>query len=102
MSFSFLYVTIDSKNNADKIANKLITDNLAICVNIIHNTTSIYKWKGKVENSQELIMFIKTKKKLIEKTMEMISKLHPYEVPCIVEISIESLNNTYLEWIANS
>ncbi len=96
--FSFLYVPIDTAQNAESLAKKLIEEGLAICVNIVPKVTSMYRWEGKIEQSSENIMLIKIDTKELSNTRKLIESLHPYQIPCIAEISIDSLNQTYLNW----
>ncbi len=94
--------TIDNKDKAKEIANYLIKSKLSSCVNIVENVSSIYEWKGEVEEAEELILFIKTNSEKIDKLMEELEKLHPYEVPEIIAAKIEKGNRAYLSWISET
>lgn len=96
--FSFLYVPIDNQENAQKVAQALVQQKLAVCVNIIPAVTSVYEWEGKIESGSELIMLIKTNKNKIQSARDTVAALHPYKVPCIAEIPIYTLNSTYQAW----
>jgi periplasmic divalent cation tolerance protein len=88
--------TIDKKSTANKIANSLIDQRLAACVQIFP-IDSLYRWKGKKEKSKELILFIKGKNfKKIEKTIKY---LHTYDTPEIIQVKITKANKNYLNWI---
>ncbi len=72
---------------------------LAACVNIIPEVTSIYRWKGKVVEESEIIMWIKTRKSLIEKIKKLLNEVHSYELPAFVVYNINSGSQEYLRWL---
>ena len=91
--------TINDKEKAKEIARKIVTDKLCACVNILPDVCSVYSWKEKLEEDNELLMIIKTRKSLFERLKNEISKLHPYEVPEIISVEIRDGNREYLEWL---
>lgn len=101
-NYIIILCNTNSKDSAETIATYLIKESLAACVNIIPKITSIYKWQNKIENDEEYLMLIKTKKELFDKVKEKIQILHPYEVPEIISIDISNGNSEYLNWINNN
>lgn len=99
MSISFLYTTLDDAKKAKKLAKKLVSEKLAACVNIIPKVESIYHYQGEIEQSEEVILLIKTPKNLVSWTRQFLESKHPYECPCIVEISIDSVNKLFSDWV---
>ncbi len=95
-------VTIDSLENAEKIANVLLDEKLCACVNIIPETKSIYIWQGEKKVEREVIMLIKTDKNKFPELIKRIKELHPYELPEIIGIPINYGLPEYLEWIKSS
>jgi len=93
--------TFPSKQSVTSIANKLVKKKLAACVNII-NISSIYAWKGKIENQSEYLALFKTSKKNQSKLKKELQKLHPYDIPEIAEINVDSINQSYLKWLVDS
>jgi len=93
--------TFPSKQSVTSIANKLVKKKLAACVNIT-NISSIYAWKGKIENQSEYLALFKTSKKNQSKLKKELQKLHPYDIPEIAEINVDSINQTYLKWLVDS
>jgi periplasmic divalent cation tolerance protein len=91
--------TISDRQGAEKIAKELIDKRLAACVQIAGPIKSIYRWKGKIETAKEWVCVIKTRKNLYEKVEAAIKKIHPYEVPEIIAVSIALANKDYLKWI---
>ena len=93
--------TYPNKKSLNTIALQLVKIKLAACVNIL-KITSIYTWKGKVENTSEYLAFFKTTQKNKKKLKEKIKATHPYEVPEIAEINVNSINKSYLKWLVES
>jgi len=93
--------TFPSKQSVTSIANKLVKKKLAACVNIT-NISSIYAWKGKIENQSEYLALFKTSKNNKSKLKKELQKLHPYDVPEIAEINVDSINQPYLKWLVDS
>jgi len=93
--------TFPSKQSVTSIANKLVKKKLAACVNIT-NISSIYAWKGKIENQSEYLALFKTSKKNQPNLKKELQKLHPYDIPEIAEINVDSINLSYLKWLVDS
>ena len=84
---------------AKKIANELVGDQLAACVQIIPGIQSFFRWVGKVENSEEHLLLIKTTSACYKEVENRIRSLHPYELPEIVVVPISDGLPAYLSWI---
>ena len=95
-----VFSTVSNKKEAELIAQGLIKDKLAACVNIIENVYSLFWWKGKIDSAKEVLLVIKTRKALAAKLIKKIKSLHSYEVPEIIALPIVSGNKEYLEWIS--
>ena len=93
--------TTETKEQAEKIAKHMVEAKLAACVQIVGPITSIYRWKGKVENAQEWLCLIKTKDDLYNKVEASIKSLHPYETPEIIAVPILKGSKEYLNWLDN-
>ena len=96
---SIIYTTIDNEQDARKIANVLIEEQIVACVNIIPNVHSIYRWKGKIEEEKELILIAKTVDENVLKAINRIKKLHNNELPDIIAIPVNNGYSEYLEYI---
>uniref|UniRef100_A0A0N5B876 Divalent-cation tolerance protein CutA n=1 Tax=Strongyloides papillosus TaxID=174720 RepID=A0A0N5B876_STREA len=100
-AFSVVYVTVPKMENAKTIARSVVEGKLAACVNIIPKVTSIYSWKGNIEEDEEYLLIIKTKKNLLNELKSQVIKDHPYEVPEFIALPIEEGSDPYLQWIDN-
>jgi len=84
---------------AKKIANDLVIEKLAACVQIIPGVMSFFRWVGKVDHSEEILLLIKTTSDRYPQLQERIVSLHPYDLPEIVTIPINGGLEGYLAWI---
>ena len=99
MGYIVVFVTCPDKSVAEKIADGLIKEKLAACVNITGEVNSVYFWKGNIEKDQEYLMIIKTTEELFEKLEKFIKDSHPYTVPEIIGMPIIKGSKEYLDWI---
>ena len=99
-SYIQVTTTTETKEQAQTIAQHLVEAKLAACVQIVGQITSIYRWKGKVENAPEWLCLIKTRNNLYSKVEAAIKSQHTYETPEIIAISIVKGSQEYLQWIS--
>jgi len=93
--------TFPSKQSVTSIAKLLVKKKLVACVNIT-KISSVYTWEEKIENRDEYLALFKTTKKNQLTLKKELKKLHPYDVPEIVEINVESINQPYMKWLVDS
>jgi periplasmic divalent cation tolerance protein len=98
-SYIQISTTTETKEQAQKIAQYLVEQKLAACVQITGPITSIYRWKDKVENAKEWLCLIKTRDDLYNNVEGAIKILHPYETPEIIAVPIVRGSKEYLQWI---
>ena len=94
-----VFITVDSQENAQKIASKLLAERKAACVNIIPKVESHYWWQGKIESADELMLVVKTRAALLDELIKTVKENHPYTVPEIIALPIIGGNKDYLQWI---
>ena len=94
--------TVPDRECAEQIAEALVSEQLAACVNIIPGIASVYRWKGRIEKDEELLLLIKTSQGSYESLEQRIRTLHPYELPEIIAVSIQAGQKDYTKWIENS
>lgn len=98
-NFHIVLCTCPDSQSATEIAEFLVANNLCACVNIIDGIKSIYQWKGKIESSQEHLLIIKSVKDVYPDIERAIVELHPYELPEVIAVSIDTGLPDYLSWI---
>lgn len=86
--------------SATRIADALVAERLAACVNQIPGVTSTYRWEGKVRADAEVLLLIKSTRERFEALRARLVALHPYEVPELIAIEIADGHAPYLDWIA--
>lgn len=91
--------TCPDNTSARQLAQTLLSEKLAACVNLIPQVTSLYYWQGKMEESQEVQLVIKTRRTMFGVLQERLLAIHPYEVPEILALPILCGNPAYLQWV---
>lgn len=94
-----IYCTVPTKNDAKSIAKNLLTQRLVACINIIEKVQSIFSWHDEICEEKELLLIMKTKRKLFDRVKTTIKMIHPYNIPEIIALPIEEADSEYLEWI---
>ena len=84
------------------IADKIIDAGYAACVNIVTGMESVYQWQGQIEHEEEFLLIIKTRKDAYAQLEQLIQQNHPYELPEIIAVSIDSGSSEYLAWIGQT
>ena len=97
---NIVYFACKNNDEAQKIARAIISRKLAFCVNIVPKCYSIYLWKGKMEESTEAVVILKTLPHLVKKAISLIKNLHSYEMPEIVSWKIDKTTPEVEKWIS--
>lgn len=98
-------VSCGNQEEAETIAERIVTERLAACVNIIgagHPVKSFYLWEGNLQKDSELLLLIKTKPDLLSKLQERILALHSYTTPELIALPVAGGSNAYLTWVLNN
>ena len=102
MEIKIIYTTTDSDKTANDISKYLVKGNLSPCVQIMANIRSVYKWKDQLNESGEILLIIKTIPENLEDCKKMTLKYHNYDVPEIIVMNGEILNDEYQEWFIDN
>ena len=94
--------TCGSHEVATKIARALVDGQVAACVSVVGPMESIYRWKGHVETSQEFLLMIKSTAENFERLCAEIRRLNTYELPEVIQLTVEAGLPSYLDWIGES
>ncbi|MFQ6068653.1 MAG: divalent-cation tolerance protein CutA [Candidatus Bathyarchaeia archaeon] len=95
-----IITTTDTKESAEKIADMLVKNRLAACVQIIGPIASVYWWKGKIEKFAEWLCIIKTRRDLYKDIESSIRRKHTYEIPEILAVPVIEGNESYILWLS--
>ena len=99
LEFIVVYVTAGSAQEADQLAQALVGERLAACVNRIKSIQSVYRWQGQVEQNEEELLIIKTRKELFPALEKRVRELHSYSVPEIIAVPLVAGSAGYLGWL---
>lgn len=97
--YVIIFITASSYEEARKVADALVTQKKAACVNIVPKVNSLFRWKGKIEDAEENLLVVKTRAKLLSEVVSTVKAVHSYEVPEIIALPIIEGNPDYLKWI---
>ena len=97
--FILVLVTTANKEEAEKIAQKLLGDKLIACANIISPITSYFHWSGKIDCAEECLVVMKSRMDLFGALVECVKGLHSYEVPEVLALPIVAGFESYLGWV---
>lgn len=92
---------LPDRAGALRLAQALVDRRLAACVNVLADCTSVYRWKGAVEQATEVPVLIKTRAARFEELEAAIRELHPYELPEIISVPVGRGHDEYLRWVAD-
>lgn len=95
-----VFVTVSSPGEGGKIADALVDERLAACVNRVDGIHSTYRWQGAVERAAESLLIIKTRRDLVEAVAARVRALHSYTVPEVIALPVEAGNPAYLAWVS--
>ena len=92
---------LPDQDSAQRLAQALIGERAAACVNVLAACTSVYRWQGKVESATEIPLLIKTSRAAYARLQELIRAHHPYELPEIIAIPVSAGLPAYLAWVTS-
>uniref|UniRef100_A0A6M2EJ23 Protein CutA, chloroplastic n=1 Tax=Populus davidiana TaxID=266767 RepID=A0A6M2EJ23_9ROSI len=97
-----VYVTVPNREAGKKLANSIVKEKLAACVNIVPGIESVYQWQGEIQSDAEELLIIKTRQSLLEALTEHVKANHEYEVPEVISLPITGGSIPYLKWLKDS
>jgi periplasmic divalent cation tolerance protein len=94
-------ITADSEDWLINFTRSLLVERLAACGQHIAPIRSIYRWDGTIHDDREMRVALHTRASLVQEVIDRTRQAHPYEVPCILAIPVESGNPDYIRWVIN-
>jgi periplasmic divalent cation tolerance protein len=100
-AYIIVLVTTANKQEAEKIVQHLLEARLIACANIVGPGSSHFHWSGKLEEAEEYLVLMKSRRDLFAKLSEAIKALHSYEVPEILALPVVEGSKAYLDWLGS-
>src|SRR5436305_6396602 len=94
-----LLCTCKDADEGRRIADTLVEEHLAACVTILPPVASVYRWEGRIERTEEVLIFIKSTDPRVRQLQDLISQLHRYETPEIIALPVIRGSDKYLKWL---
>lgn len=101
MKMLVIYTVMENEERAKRLGRMLLAANLCACVNMIPSMRSMYRWEGKIEESEECILLIKTLPAAYVQIEEIIKREHSYEIPAIFALEPERVEGDFKNWLEN-
>lgn len=98
-NYLVVFITAGTSEEAGRIADILVGERKAACVNIVPGVHSQFWWQGKIDAATEALLIVKTKASLLDELVRLVKENHSYEVPEVVALPISGGNPDYLKWI---
>ncbi len=92
-------VTVGSQSEGERIADALVSEELAACVNLLGPIRSVYRWEGTVHRDEELLLIIKTRGELFGRVSARVRALHSYRTPEVIALPVTAGSEDYLAWL---
>lgn len=102
MSVVTVYAIFADADEAERIGRTVVQERLAACINVLAPCSSIYRWQGAIQTSEEVPAILKTTAEAADALISRIAGLHSYEVPCIAVWPIDKLLLGYADWVEQS
>jgi periplasmic divalent cation tolerance protein len=97
--FLVALVTAGSEEEAQLIARTLVKRMLAACVNILPGIASVYHWQGQVQQDQEWLLVIKTRRDVLDELIQQVQRLHSYDLPEVIALPLVGGSQDYIRWL---
>lgn len=94
-----VFTTVSSEDEAVRLVRTLLERRLIACGTLVPGARSLYRWQGKIADEREILLLLKTRSARVEALQEAFTELHPYKVPELLALSVDTGLGKYLEWI---
>ena len=96
---SCVATTVSNDDEAVKLVKTLLDRRLIACGTLVPGARSIYRWQGKISDEREVLLLLKTRSARVDGLQEAFKELHPYKVPELLVLSVDTGLEKYLDWI---
>ncbi len=94
-----LFITTANIEEAQRIADLLLKERKAACINIVSRVSSSFWWQGRLNSAQESLLIVKSRASVLDQIVNLVKEHHSYNVPEIIALPIIGGNPDYLEWM---
>ena len=94
-----MLVTAPGEAEAANLCRDLVEEGLVACGNIVGGVRSIYRWEGQLQDEAEVLLILKTASSKVSDLLARVPEIHPYQVPEVLVLSVESGYERYLDWV---
>ncbi|XP_076867321.1 protein CutA homolog isoform X1 [Brachyhypopomus gauderio] len=96
---SVLLINCPTEQTAKDISRHIMEKRMAACVNILPRTSTMYYWKGEIQDTSEILLLVRTRTSVIQKLTDYVKTIHPYDIPEILSFPVEGGSLSYLKWM---
>ncbi|XP_030635819.1 protein CutA homolog [Chanos chanos] len=96
---SILLINCPTEQAAKDIGRGIMEKRMAACVNILPRTVTMYFWKGEIQDASEILLLVRTRSSLIQRLMDYVKSVHPYEIPEVLSFPVEDGSLSYMKWM---
>jgi len=100
ISHIVVLTTLPDEEQARSLVRRLVEERVVACGTVLGRVTSVYRWKGAIEEAAEVQVLLKTRRDLWERLEAAVQAAHPYDVPELLALPVEAGLGTYLEWVS--
>ena len=97
-----VFITVPNEQDGKRLAQTLVEEGLAACIQVLGPMQSTFRWQGKVETATEYLCLIKTTTSAFSRLRDRVKALHPYEVPELIAVPITAGSEEYIAWLESS
>jgi len=100
--YAVVLVTAPTVAEAESIAALLLDRRLIACANLVPGVTSLFRWEGKIDRADEVLLVMKTRQDLVPQVTQAVVEAHSYDVPEVIAVPLSGGSQAYLRWIDES
>ena len=100
--FVIVLTTFPADGDAARLAHTLVEERLVACINILPVMESVYRWEGRIDQSRERQIVMKTVRERVEELKRRLEELHPFDVPELLVVPVSGGGDRYLAWVRES
>ncbi len=97
-----IFITAGSAEEGERIAEALVKEMLAACVNIVPAISSVYRWEGRVQRDNEALLIVKSRQDVFDHLVDRVKELHSYDLPEVIALPIAVGSDDYLRWLSGA